>query len=93
MKMDEVFDLRARVHELLVERDNLERENAALRAALDAQMQYQRELRADRDRLDWLDENASYNGGGSGGTWSFFSPADVEDIRAAIDAAMREDKP
>ena len=33
----------------------LERENAALKTALDHQMTYQRELRADRDRLDWLD--------------------------------------
>jgi regulator of replication initiation timing len=29
-------------------------ENAALRDALEAQMKYQRELRADRDRLDWV---------------------------------------
>lgn len=34
----------------------LERENAALKAALDAQMKYQKELRTDRDRLDWLEE-------------------------------------
>ena len=39
----------------------LERENAALRAALDAQMKYQRDLRADRDRLDWL---TSFHGSG-----------------------------
>jgi hypothetical protein len=32
----------------------LERENAALKAALDAQMKYQRDLRADRDRIDWI---------------------------------------
>lgn len=34
----------------------LERENAALRLALDQQANYQRELRADRDRLDWLEQ-------------------------------------
>jgi hypothetical protein len=34
----------------------LERENAALRSALDQQANYQRELRADRDRLDWLEQ-------------------------------------
>jgi regulator of replication initiation timing len=42
-------------HEKVVrEWQELERENAALRAALDAQMKYQRDLRADRDRLDWV---------------------------------------
>jgi hypothetical protein len=35
----------------------LERENAALRVALDQQANYQRELRADRDRLDWVCEH------------------------------------
>lgn len=39
----------------------LKKDNAALRAALDAQMQYQRDLRADRDRLDWL---TSFHGSG-----------------------------
>jgi hypothetical protein len=34
--------------------DDLIKENAALRAALDQQANYQRELKADRDRLDWL---------------------------------------
>jgi hypothetical protein len=29
-------------------------QNDALEKALDAQMKYQRELRADRDRLDWV---------------------------------------
>jgi hypothetical protein len=38
----------------------LERENAALREALDAQMQYQRDLRADRDRLDCMERNCSH---------------------------------
>jgi hypothetical protein len=37
----------------------LESENAALRQALDAQMQYQRDLRADRDRLDCMERNCS----------------------------------
>jgi hypothetical protein len=38
----------------------LERENAALKTALDHQMNYQRELRADKDRLDWLDKTGCW---------------------------------
>lgn len=47
---------------------------------------------ADTARLDWLDENMGYSGGGSGGTYTFFTPADVECgmLRDAIDAAMKE---
>lgn len=47
---------------------------------------------ADTARLDWLDENMDYTGGGSGGTYTFFTPADVECgmLRDAIDAAMKE---
>ena len=47
-------------------------------------------LRKDKERLDWLDENMSYHGGGSGGTYSFSTPADVESglLRVAIDAAI-----
>lgn len=50
------------------------------------------ELRADSGRLDWLDENMSYVGGGDGGTYSFRTPADVESglLREAIDAARKE---
>ncbi len=53
----------------------LERENA--------------ELRADKERLDWLEDNVSTHGGGNGAAYSFWSPADVECgmLRAAIDAA------
>lgn len=40
--------------------DRLERDNAVLRKALYAQANYQRELRADRDRLDWLDKNSMH---------------------------------
>jgi len=49
--------------------------------------------RTDTERLDWIEENASYKGGGSGGTYSFFSPADVECgmLREAIDQAMSHD--
>jgi hypothetical protein len=32
-------------------------ENAVLRSALDQQANYQRDLRADRDRLDWICEH------------------------------------
>jgi len=64
----------------------LKRENAALRAALDAQMQYQRHLREDRDRLDWLE------------TLDCDSPwwvhlADSTNLRAAIDSAQNEAQP
>jgi hypothetical protein len=47
---------------------------------------------ADTARLDWLDENMDYSGGGSGGTYTFFTPVDVECgmLRDAIDAAMKE---
>ena len=47
---------------------------------------------ADIARLDWLDENMGYSGGGSGGTYTFFTPADVECgmLRDAIDAAMKK---
>lgn len=47
----------------------------------------------DTARLDWLDENMDYSGGGSGGMYSFFTPADVECgmLRYAIDAAMKSD--
>jgi hypothetical protein len=50
-------------------------------------------IAADTARLDWLDENMNYSGGGSGGTYSFFTPADVECgmLRYAIDAAMTKE--
>jgi hypothetical protein len=38
----------------------LQQENAALKTALDHQMNYQRELRADKDRLDWLDKTGCW---------------------------------
>lgn len=43
----------------------------------------------DTARIDWLDENMSCSGGGSGATYCFSTPADVESgmLRAAIDAA------
>jgi hypothetical protein len=66
--------------------DELERENAALRLALDQQANYQRELRADRDRLDWLARNRSVS--------RIERPLSVtpESLRAVIDAA-REAQP
>ena len=59
----------------------LREERDALRAALDAQMKYQRDLRADRDRLDWL-QTATY--------WPY--PTLGKNVRAAIDAARKETK-
>jgi hypothetical protein len=66
--------------------DKLKRENASLRAALDQQANYHRELRADRDRLDWLARNRSVS--------RIERPLSVtpESLRAAIDAA-REAQP
>ena len=65
-------------------------QNAALKAALDHQMTYQRELRADRDRLDWLQEmklTILHHDGNVFGR-GLKSPS----VRAAIDAAMGEGK-
>lgn len=64
---------------------HLQRENAALRAALEAEMKYQRDLRHDRDRLD---------------SGTIVLPVRGEpvcfvgtDLRAAIDAGMRKAQP
>ena len=69
----------------------LERENAALKEALDAQMKYQRELRADRDRMDWLSCHPSiikhYHE-----NW-YWAGEEIATFRAAIDAARKEAKP
>jgi hypothetical protein len=71
----------------------LERENAALRLALDQQANYQRELRADRDRLDDLQRN-KWQVHWTGHNWYVSSPKGkyFPDIRQAIDAA-REEQP
>jgi len=66
--------------------DQLERENAALRAALDAQMKYQRDLRADRDRLDWLETLDC-----DSHWWVHIT--DSTNLRDAIDAAQKEAQP
>jgi anti-sigma factor RsiW len=63
----------------------LERENAALRAALDQQANYHRELRADRDRLDWLARNRSVS---IKERPLFVTP---ESLRAAIDAELKKE--
>lgn len=49
-----------------------------------------REARRDTERLDWLEDHSTYQGGGSGGTYSWSTPLDHEMgmMRAAIDAAM-----
>ena len=59
----------------------LERENAALKTALDHQMTYQRELRADRDRLDWLMTQKHIR-------YPFAPHDDGKVLRERIDAAM-----
>ena len=72
--------------EVLSYASQLERENAALKKALDAQADYQRELRADRDRLDWLCMTDHWFDVPSDENWT------PESFRAAIDAAMGEGK-
>jgi hypothetical protein len=63
----------------------LERENAALKTALDHQMNYQRELRADKDRLDWLDKTGCWlTVPGSRKGQTFFSGT----ARSVIDSEM-----
>lgn len=65
-------------------------QNANLKEALDAQMKYQRELRADRDRLDWV---LSHNGRNwffrtlENGEWI----ASMGAVRGFIDAAMEKE--
>ena len=62
-------------------------QNAALKTALDHQMTYQRELRADKARLDWLDETGCWLT--ITGQKNFVSGSS----RAVIDAAMGEAQP
>jgi hypothetical protein len=47
-----------------------------------------KELQRDRARLDWLEENSVFSGGGNGGQFSFRTPKDTECSREAISAAM-----
>lgn len=69
---------------------SLERDNAALKFALDAQADYQYKLRADRERLDWL---LSHNGRNwffrtlENGEWI----ASMGAVRGFIDAAMEKE--
>ena len=83
----------------------LERENAALKAALDAQMKYQRELREDRDRLDWMEclnqlptrQNGKWLGW-DGNAYSTIRDTidearDHHVVKFAIDAAGKETQP
>lgn len=73
------------------------KENAALRKALYAQADYQRELRADRDRLDWLEvhgEPVTYEEAPHELVWCVIGERGQRSIRAAIDAARtKEAKP
>jgi hypothetical protein len=67
----------------------LERQNAALRAALDQQANYHRELRADRDRLDWLEVGCSCDLSWVG---KEAPPSALTSLRKAIDWAMEEEQ-
>ena len=60
-------------------------QNAALKQALDAQADYQRDLRADRDRLDWLMTQKHIR-------YPFAPHDDGKVLRERIDAAMGEGK-
>ena len=66
----------------------LERENAELKKTLDAQADYQRDLRADRDRLDWLGSHQGLIERWEG-DW-YCEGQMFSTVRAAIDAAMGE---
>jgi hypothetical protein len=66
--------------------EGLRQENESLQTALDHQMGYQRELRADKDRLDWLDKTGCWLT--ITGQKNFISGS----ARAVIDAAMGEGK-
>jgi hypothetical protein len=49
-----------------------------------------RELQRDRDRLDWMLDNASIRGGGDGFTIKVFVPMDCECVRTGIDLVMEK---
>jgi hypothetical protein len=63
---------------------------AELRKALDAQMHHQRELRSDRDRLDWLADPKNTIGNVTLPRQHIMDHPDS--MRAAIDAAMEAGK-
>jgi hypothetical protein len=75
---------------LLGKINQLERENAALRSALDYQASYQRDLRTDRDRLDWLLSK-------DGGWWAYWQldygpwTADKDELIRRIDAKLEKE--
>ena len=82
------------VEELVQKVQQLERDNAELRKALYAQADYQRELRADRDRLDWLEvhgEPVTYEEAPHELVWCVIGERGQRSIRAAIDAARAEE--
>jgi hypothetical protein len=84
---------------LLGKINQLERENSVLRSALDQQANYQRELRADRDRLDWLGENTEITIRKVVSGLFIFEhneiiwPEDKGKLREKIDAARKEAQP
>ena len=79
-------DLCVMYEQAIDERESLRRENVALKAALDAQMQYQRDLRADRDRLDWL-ECLNQLPIRNKGQWVGWDNETYSSLRKTIDAA------
>lgn len=66
----------------------LQRQIAALQVENE---RLERHLQLAESRLDWLDNNATYHGGGHGGVWQFRVPLDTElPFRACLDLAMKE---
>jgi hypothetical protein len=91
--------LRAEVNVTRKNYADYQTDNIALRAALDQQANYQRELRSDRDRLDWLSKHVTYFSPASeeeGWRVQFRTPVlrmncksnELTNVRQAIDAAM-----
>ena len=68
------------------DRDRLEAANVALKIALDHQTKYQQSLRADRDRLDWLDARPALRL--QAVEWSWLAIGNNQPARAIIDALM-----
>ena len=84
--MNEIDELISDNIKLVEQMNALKAEIATLKAALNAQMQYQRDLRADRDRLDWL-ECLNQLPIRNKGQWVGWNNETYSSLRKTIDAA------